>query len=256
MNRDLAAVAAAVAVHAGVAFALSRAPLRAPEPVRVVEVDVRRKAPPPPLPPPPQPKVEKPPPPPEPPKPRPRVKKPPPPQPAQAPIPNETKKPVEPPKEPPKPVFGVTMSSTTEGDSSFTVPLGNTTIADPSKRPKNAVVQPLAPPPPGAVPAPVFRPASEDEVATYPDFEEGSCDAIYPDGPAKDQGIQGETILKVEIDERGKVHGVRVLRGVGHGLDELAAKLVRTKCKYKPAISKAGRPVPLVIEHRVRWQID
>src|SRR5262245_28118767 len=107
---DLIAVVGALGAHAGIAFGLVH--VRLPERTQstVVEVEVRK--PPPPI------KVETPA---EPPKPEPpkrvvmkekKIVTPPP----VTPPPNQ-EPPPEPPKEPPKPVFGVTMSSTTEGDS-------------------------------------------------------------------------------------------------------------------------------------------
>src|SRR5262245_39498419 len=100
---DMIAVVIALAAHAGIAYAMAHVPERPPHRPSWVEVDVRKKVPPPPPPqklePPPPPKVEK-----------KKIVPPPPP-------PPNAKPPMEPPKEPPKPVFGATMSSTTEGDS-------------------------------------------------------------------------------------------------------------------------------------------
>ena len=46
------------------------------------------------------------------------------------------------------------------------------------------------------------------------------------------------------------------MRGVGFGLDELAARLVKEKCRFGAAYTRAGKPVPSVIQHRVNWRID
>ena len=250
MNRMYFALGGAVMLHAALAYGISRVPqhLRSR---KLVEFKVNKIAPPakalpPPLPPPPK-EPDKP----EPPKPK--TKKP---DVAKAPLPNETKPPPTPPKEPPKPVFGVSMDSTTTGDSSFTVPVGNTTVADPNAARPKGPIAPLAPAPPEAQPAPVWKPASEAEISKPPEFDEGSCDAQYPDGEAKQAGIEGETVLRVEIDDNGKVRGVRVLKGVGHGLDDLAVKLVKTKCRFGAAVNKAGKPVPFVITHYVTWKIE
>ncbi|MCA1664142.1 MAG: energy transducer TonB, partial [Myxococcales bacterium] len=106
---DLAAVVVALAAHAGIAYGLAHVRARPPQTPRWVEVEMRKHEPPPP------PKIEMPPPPPPERKVIPKKAKvvvPPP----VAPPPN-AEPPKEPPKEPVKPVFGVTMSSTTEGDS-------------------------------------------------------------------------------------------------------------------------------------------
>ena len=64
------------------------------------------------------------------------------PKPAEAPKPS-TPPPAEPPKEPPKPVFGIDPSQT--GGSGIAVATGNTTMADPGKRPKVTEIPPLPP---------------------------------------------------------------------------------------------------------------
>ena len=196
-----------------------------------------------------------PPPPPEPPK---KVKREPkPPEPPKAPIPNETPK--EPPKEPAKPVFGVSMSSTTTGDSSFAVPVGNTTITDPKNTGRPHDVRPLPPPPPASAPAPMFKPASPLEVKDYPEVDEASCtppSRYFPED-LRDQGVEGETQLRVEISEAGKVMGVRVLGGPHKTLNDLAAQWMKTRCRFpKPARNTAGKPVPFVITYRFKWEIE
>jgi protein TonB len=148
------------------------------------------------------------------------------------------------------------MESTTEGGAGFAVPVGNTTTADPKTAGKLPHVAPLPAAPPSAPVAPVFRPASALEVKREPDVDEESCRIPYPDGEAKDQGIEGDTLLRVEIDERGKVHGVRMLRGVGHGLDEAAMRAMKYKCRFGPARDGANKPVPFVITYTYHWVID
>ena len=259
MNRDTVAIVAAITVHAVLGVALAMTPKRPPGPPKVISVDVRKNVvAPPELPPPPKlepPKPE----PPKPPKPEPqKIKRPP--EPAKAPPPNETKPPPkEPPKEPPKPVFGVSMSSTTEGDSDFVVPVGNTTVADPKKGGKKGDDIPAMPAAPRA--APEFVPASPLDVSSDPEVDSDPFnDVPYPDGEAKNLGIEGATVLRIEVDESGRVHGVRVVRGVGGGdagvaLDKLAAR-VANKLRFKPARDKSGKPVAFVItNYRVNWEI-
>src|SRR6185369_4530464 len=142
---DLVAVVAALAAHAGIAYGLAHVPERPPHRPSWVEMEIKKHEAPPP------PKIEMP--------------KPPPPV---APPPNaEPTK--EPPKEPPKPVFGVTMSSTTEGDSSVAVPVGNTTMIDPKNSGKGPVVPLPAAPPPAAKPE--YKPVSELYIKKMPEID-------------------------------------------------------------------------------------
>ena len=258
MNRDTVAILAALAVHAVLGVALAVAPQRAAGRDRIISVDVRKQVvarpepPPPPQPAPPEPV--------KPPKPEPqKVKRAP--EPAKAPPPNETREPPkQPPKEPPRPFFGVTMSSTTEGDSDFVVPVGNTTVADPKKGGKKGdVLAPLAPAPQVA---PAYVPASPLDVSSEPDLMENLLsETPYPDGEAKNLGIEGTSVLRIEIDDNGRVHGVRVVRSVGGGepgaaLDRLAVK-VAYKFRFKPARDKSGNPVAFVItNYKVTWVIE
>jgi protein TonB len=65
---------------------------------------------------------------------------------------------------------------------------------------------------------------------------------------AEQNGIEGKVRLRVALDERGRVSSVRVLSGLGHGLDQAAVDALRHKCRFKPALARGGHPVPFVIE--------
>ena len=244
---DLITGVAALATHVGIAYGLSRMPVRETIKPTVVEVDVKKITPPPPKITPPEP--------PKPPEPEPprkvvmKQKNLPPPPPTAAPPPNATP-PKEPPKEPPKPVFGVTMESTTEGDSSFSVPVGNTTMIDPSKSGKHdgkALPLPAAPAAP-AKPAETYKPVSELYIKTMPDIDGEACAKTiqYP-SDAEQLGIEGDVKLRVSLDEKGKVHDIKVLSGLGHGLDEAAVFALRHKCKFTPAFATDGKPAAYII---------
>jgi len=239
---DLVAVVVALAAHAGIAYGLAHVPARPEHRPSWVEMEVRKRVPPPP------PKAE--------------VVPPPPPErkvipkkikvaePTPTPPPPNAKPPPEPPKEPPKPVFGVTMSSTTEGDSSVAMPVGNTTMIDPSKSGKGPVVPlPAAPPPP---PKPEYKPVSELYIKSRPDIDADACGRSVPyPSEAEQLGIEGDVKLRIELDEKGHVHGIKVTSGQGHGLDQAAVFALTHKCKFTPAIATDGKPVSYVIPQYV-----
>lgn len=230
---DLASAALALAAHAAMGYALLRAPLRPPGRPSLVEVEIRTPAP--------APEVSGPAPP-EPPHPRapptralPSISPPPshaPPQRAEA--------------KPSPPVFGFTMESTTEGESSMSVPIGNTVAVDPNRSaPHGGPVAPL----------PATRGGQTDgdpgalAIRTMPDIDAEACGRTisYPK-EAEALGIQGSVRLRVSLDEKGKVVEVKVLSGLGHGLDRVAVDAIEHKCKFTPAIANDGRPVPYVID--------
>ena len=135
---DVAGFSLALILHAlALTYVYLAPPMKKPK-VTTIEVEVRKpKPPPPPATPPEPPKPPEPEKPPEPPK---KLVK--------QPVPQQAPKPTtkEPPKEIPKPIFGIDPSQT--GGDGISVPTGNTTLADPQKRPKVTEVPPL---PPGLV---------------------------------------------------------------------------------------------------------
>ena len=66
---------------------------------------------------------------------------------------------------------------------------------------------------------------------------------VYPE-EAQRAGLEGLVVLKVVIDERGRVGDVAVMRSVGHGFDEAAVAAVR-QWKFRPA-TRNGKPIKVV----------
>jgi TonB family protein len=62
---------------------------------------------------------------------------------------------------------------------------------------------------------------------------------IYTD-EAKKLRIEGEVLLEVVFESSGRLHVVRVLRGLGHGLDEAAIRAAE-QIRFKPAL-RDGQP--------------
>lgn len=200
--------------------------------------------------PPPPPKVEEPKP--EPPKPvePPKVKlKPPPvkvaevkPPPEQAPPPPNEEPPPEASTKPVPLVVGISLSSTTAGGT-FAVGAGNTTYGKADSTPTDpsqvkAYRAPKYVPPGGADTAPELM---SDFKPPYPE-------------EAKKNDIEGDVLLRVTIDENGNVTDVKVVRGLGYGLDEAAVAAMR-KHKFKPA-TKDGEAVGTTIPFNFRWYLE
>jgi len=84
------------------------------------------------------------------------------------------------------------------------------------------------------------KPAANIESASTP------VAILYKQKPAyteegRKQGIDGEVRLEVLFSAAGQVHVLRVLQGLGYGLDEQAVKAAE-QIKFKPA-AHAGQPV-------------
>ncbi len=93
-----------------------------------------------------------------------------------------------------------------------------------SVREAQTVSKPAPPPPPRLVPVEVLS----KPTPTYTD-------------EARKLKIEGEVILEVDFASTGSVRVLRVVRGLGHGLDEAAARAAE-QIRFKPA-QDAGRPV-------------
>ena len=63
---------------------------------------------------------------------------------------------------------------------------------------------------------------------------------VYTD-EARSLKLEGEVLLEVSFSANGTLHVNRVVRGLGHGLDE-AAIAAANKIRFKPAL-RDGQPV-------------
>jgi TonB family protein len=72
-------------------------------------------------------------------------------------------------------------------------------------------------------------------------------DTLIPAYPEelRQQGIQGQVVLQVTIDEKGSVVGVKVAKALHPYLDFAAVQAVR-QWKYEPAV-RDGQPVPVTV---------
>ncbi|MBI4551250.1 MAG: energy transducer TonB [Candidatus Latescibacteria bacterium] len=101
----------------------------------------------------------------------------------------------------------------------------------------------------------------EEEVLPAPDefvaFEElpvpiSQQQPKYPE-MARRAGVEGMVILHVLIDKSGKVRDVRVIKGIGAGLDEAAVEAVR-QWIYTPAIQN-HKPVAVWVSQPMRFKL-
>ena len=134
----------------------------------------------------------------------------------------------------PKPAANAPRATGAPGDSGFTT---------------NAARRP-APAPPVTTQAPGFaetpaapKPAPQ---APPPPRADRPVEVVYKPSPAytdeaRAQRVEGEVVLEVEFTAEGKVRVLRVVRGLGFGLDEMAQRAAE-QIRFKPATSK-GAPV-------------
>jgi protein TonB len=70
---------------------------------------------------------------------------------------------------------------------------------------------------------------------------------------ARKAKFMGVVTVNLIVNAQGMPQNVRVLRGVGMGLDEKAVEAVR-QYKFKPAM-EGGKPVPVELNIEVNFQI-
>src|SRR5260370_39369381 len=75
---------------------------------------------------------------------------------------------------------------------------------------------------------------------------------VYTD-EARSLKLEGEVLLEVMFGASGTLHVNRVVRGMGHGLDE-AATAAANKMRFKPAL-RMGQPVDSTAIVHVTFQI-
>lgn len=104
------------------------------------------------------------------------------------------------------------------------------------------------------------RRMTENGVYKMPDAEPvlvGGLAALHKriDYPARarQRGVEGRVYLRVTVSETGAVEDVEVLKGIGAGCDEAAARAAR-RSEFRPA-TVGGRPVPAYKTLLVRFRI-
>ena len=70
---------------------------------------------------------------------------------------------------------------------------------------------------------------------------------------ARTRGVTGDVVLEIVIKSDGSVGDVKVLRGLGYGLDDRAAAAVRN-WKFSPA-RRLGTPVDVIVEVEVEFSL-
>ena len=96
-----------------------------------------------------------------------------------------------------------------------------------------------------APPTPVSVAGLKTEAKVKGDYAVFDVGKNYP-AEARALGIEGDVIVRLIVDEHGKVKSRVLVRKLGHGLDELAMKRA-AEIEFEPARDTDDRPVPSVI---------
>jgi protein TonB len=104
-------------------------------------------------------------------------------------------------------------------------------------------------------------PPSPDDSAALLDARAVDAPARLVGGPAptypeaaRDDGVEGDVLLEIVVGPSGAVETARVLRGLGHGLDEAGLGAVR-HFRFAPA-TRAGRAVRVKMDWSVQFRLQ
>jgi protein TonB len=98
------------------------------------------------------------------------------------------------------------------------------------------------------------RPVALASVKSMPEaIGDYDYDKDYPD-EARKLGVEGEVLVRLLVDESGKVAEAKLARGLGHGLDQKALAFVRG-IRFKPARDDTDRAVATRITWTVKFQL-
>jgi len=75
----------------------------------------------------------------------------------------------------------------------------------------------------------------------------------YPE-MARKAGIEGIVVLELDINEKGQVINIKVVRSGGFGFDQSAIEAIK-KTKFSPAL-KYGKPVPIRVRLPVKFELQ
>lgn len=201
----------------------------------------------------------------EPPPPEPEPPPPPPPEPepmpakpvVKAPPPTKPEPPPEPESRPPPRVVGLSLDSTTAGGGGPAFAVGNTQTgktADVAVAPEEVPAE--APPEAAPDPSPnrVARSLPRAGVARTLAKRVRESKPPYPE-MLKQQGIEGDVTVYVEIDATGRVVSAKIVRPSPYPeFNEVALPFVRTE-QYEPA-TRDGVPVPSSLSFTIRFRLE
>ena len=142
-----------------------------------------------------------------------------------------------------RPRFGVSMESTSQAGTGPALPTGDGAARAPSGPARPGTGGEDAPPGPGA-------PAEAYEVSKMP-LPRGRCTGAYTEA-ARQAAVEGTVLLDLVVGADGRARDIKIVHGLGHGLDEAAVAALRS-CRFTPG-ERAGAAVPVrVREFKIRF---
>lgn len=132
---------------------------------------------------------------------------------------------------------------------------GTTGLGDPTVPPMRA--PPRARPRPPLPPPPMPRPRRPRPVRVYVKTMPRVVQVPRVPYPrvARREGVEGTVKLEVTVGKDGRVLRVKVLSGVGYGLDQAAVRALQ-RARFKPAMGSNGKPMVYTIRYRYTFRLE
>jgi TonB family protein len=100
---------------------------------------------------------------------------------------------------------------------------------------------------------PAARPVNNEPLTTQIEVLSKPDAKLFYTPEARNMRIEGEVVLRIRVDRDGHAEFIEVVRGLGHGLDEAAIRMLGVT-RFKPAYAN-GQPVDKVTTYRVTFQL-
>jgi TonB family protein len=100
---------------------------------------------------------------------------------------------------------------------------------------------------------PPARPSNNEPLTTQIEVLSKPDAKQYYTAEARNMRIEGEVLLKIRVTKEGRGEVIEVVRGLGHGLDEAAVRMVGVT-RFKPAYAN-GQPVDKITIYHVTFQL-
>jgi TonB family protein len=102
-------------------------------------------------------------------------------------------------------------------------------------------------------------PAKDDKAPPAGSAHVGMPACTYMPNPpytqdAKDSKIEGSVLVSGIVGLDGKITNMRVIKALGHGLDESALDALK-KWKCTPAKGTQGKPVPTIVTFQINFRL-
>jgi TonB family protein len=100
---------------------------------------------------------------------------------------------------------------------------------------------------------PAVRPANNEPLTTQIEVLSKPDAKLFYTPEARNMKIEGEVVLRIKVDRDGHAEFIELVRGLGHGLDEAAIRMLGVT-RFKPAYAN-GQAVDKVTTYRVTFQL-